>query len=131
MGLYEISYRLPYVVKLDHGLDMLKCMIILNFVKAVITMFPNIPFDIVEIIGKKIHKLNIGNRILERHSLNCGYTGIEDYLCYYKIIKLHISSLEDIYDCTFNPNSSNCWILERKFCQSYVYSKFRRKSKNY
>ena len=103
MGLYEISYRLPYVVKLDHGLDMLKCMIILNFVKAVITMFPNIPFDIVEIIGKKIHKLNIGNRILERHSLNCGYTGIEDYLCYYKIIKLHISSLEDIYDCTFNP----------------------------
>ena len=53
MGLYEISYRLPYVVKLDHGLDMLKCMIILNFVKAVITMFPNIPFDIVEIIGKK------------------------------------------------------------------------------
>lgn len=102
MSLYEISYRLPYVVKLDHALDIFKCMIILNFVKAVITMFPNIPFDIIEIIGKKIHKLNIGNKILERHSLNCGYTGIEDYLCYYKIIKLHISLLEDIYECTFN-----------------------------
>ena len=101
MSLYEVPYKLPCIVKKGHALDILKCMMILNFVKAV-SIITKLPFDIIELIGKKIHEINISTIILERHSFNCGYTDIKEYLCYYKLIKLHISTL-DKYESTFNP----------------------------
>lgn len=134
MTLYEITHNLKYILNTDDAINLIKNKILLNIVKC-----EELPLDIILII--KHNYLNLMKNILNENKLNLikkysqeiGYN--DEYLYYYKPIKLHVSTFstyENINEFTikscgfYNCNTNNIFIVnleeQLKIINSFYYN---------